>query len=73
MKILNFELDKTFFKHYIIAGAVTSLGALLIYSKQHNKFTFNLGEYLLHLPAVWSMIFLFAISTGIFLNWGDRE
>ena len=73
MKILNFELDRTFWIEYSIAGVISSFLAFIVYAKEHTKYTFDLFQFITWLPVVWILLLIIALGFGIFLSWGKKE
>lgn len=73
MKILNFDLDKTFWMEYLLVGIISSFGVFIIYAKNHNKFTFNIFEFITMLPFAWFLLLIMAVSMGMFISYGGKK
>jgi len=56
---------------YFISAIFLSLGYLIIYTKQHNRFSFNIGEYFMCLPFILFLLLIFMFAFAMFL--GDKE
>jgi len=56
---------------YFISSIILSLGSLLIYAKQHNGLTFDIGEYFMYLPFVLLLLLIFMFGFALFL--GGKE
>jgi len=61
---------KWFYK-YLISCVITSIGALIIYAKQHDRFSFDFGEFLLWLPLTWVMVLILAFLFQLLLRKKD--
>lgn len=67
MKFL--ELDKKFWKQYLISAIIASLGTLIIFAKSE----IPLAKFITFgLPVTWAGILILGLSLGIFLNWGQE-
>jgi hypothetical protein len=52
----------------IISFVIINLGSLIIYSKQHQNFNFNISEFFSFLPVVWFLFFIITMCIYGFIR-----
>jgi uncharacterized protein (DUF983 family) len=66
MKILGLNFDKTFWKQYLIAGIIVSMGAFFIHVKDYSPPNFN--SFFMWLPSVWILLFALCFIFGLVIG-----
>jgi len=53
----------------IVSFIIINLGSLIIYSKQHQNFSFNYGEFFSWLPVIWILFSFITMCVYGFVSW----
>lgn len=53
-----------YWKQLIISCSVVSLGTFFVYAKQHDRYSFDLAEFIMWLPFTWVLTFTLSLIVG---------